>query len=434
MPSLPPIPCKPASSVDTLVGQGPWSSWPKIDEEQIAAASDVLRSGKINYWTGEEGKNFEKEFAEFVGCAHAIALSNGTVALELALYALGVGVNDEVIVPSRTFIATASAVVARGAKPVCADVDPDSQNITASSIAAQITPYTKAIIVVHLAGWPCDMDPILELAKQHGLAVIEDCAQAHGALYKGRPVGSMGEVAAFSFCQDKIMTTAGEGGMLVTNSENLWRSAWSYKDHGKSYSAVFEQEHPPGFRWLHESFGTNMRMTEVQAAVGRVALRRLPSWVETRRRNAARLTARLSNLDTLRIPLPSANLRHSYYKFYAFLELQHLQPDWNRQRIMEAMTASGVPCYSGSCSEIYLEKAFANTQRPSQRLHHARQLGETSLMLLVDPTLTEPHMSLAAEKLSQILRTASVINGKGPLFTSSRLRLELLGIKKTLRW
>ena len=390
-----------------------WSHWPEIDEEQIAAASEVLRSGKINYWTGEQGRKFEKEFAEIVDCTHAIAVANGTVALELALFSVGVGKCDEVIVPSRTFIATASAVVARGATPVCADVDLHSQNITAEGIASQITSRTKAIIVVHLAGWPCDMDPILELAKRHGLVVIEDCAQAHGARYKGRPVGSLGDVAAFSFCQDKIITTAGEGGMLVTNSEILWRRAWSYKDHGKSYRAVYEQEHPPGFRWLHESFGTNMRMTEVQAAVGRVALRRLPAWVETRRRNAALLTESLSKLEALKIPVPTTEFYHSYYKFYALLALESLRADWSRERILEALSSSGVPCYSGSCSEIYLEKAFPDAMRPEQRLPHARQLGETSLMLLVDPTLNDGHMRLAAETISRIVRTASNFGAPG---------------------
>ena len=413
MPSLPPSQSRHTPPAVTLPIQREWSRWPEIDEEQIAAASEVLRSGKINYWTGQQGRKFEEEFANFVDCKHGIALANGTVALELALFSLGIGKNDEVIVPSRTFIATASAVVARGSTPVCADVDYQSQNITADTIAAQVTPRTKAIIVVHLAGWPCDMDPILELAHRYGLVVIEDCAQAHGARYKGRPVGSMGDVAAFSFCQDKIMTTAGEGGMLVTNSESIWRRAWSHKDHGKSYRAVFEQNHPPGFRWLHESFGTNMRMTEVQAAVGRVALRRLPTWVKTRRRNAALLTERLSKLEGLKIPVPPADIYHSYYKFYALLDPQCLHPDWCRDRILEAISASGVPCYSGSCSEIYLEKAFSDTMRPAERRHYARQLGETSLMFLVDPTLTEQHMSRTAETLAQVIQSASDAGQRG---------------------
>ena len=195
----------------------PFAPWPSFAEDEVEAAAAVLRSGNVNYWTGEEGHQFEAELAAFTGCKHAIALANGTVALELALYALGIGPGDEVVTTSRTFIASASCAVMRGALPVMADVDRDSQNITADTIRAALTPRTEAIIAVHLAGWPCDMDPIMELATSTGLKVIEDCAQAHGASYKGRPVGSMGDVAAFSFCQDKIMTTGGEGGMLTTN-------------------------------------------------------------------------------------------------------------------------------------------------------------------------------------------------------------------------
>lgn len=385
-----------------------WSSWPEFDEEQIAAATQVLQSGRVNYWTGEEGKNFEQEFAEFVDCKYAIAVSNGTVALELALYSLGIGPGDEVIVPSRTFIATASAVVARGATPVCADVDLQSQNLTVDTIAEKITAKTKAIIAVHLAGWPCDMTPIVALANKHSLFVIEDCAQAHGARYKNQPIGSLGDVAAFSFCQDKIMTTAGEGGMLVTNSKDIWQKAWSYKDHGKSYDTVFNKEHPPGFRWLHESFGTNMRLSEVQSAIGRVALRRLPEWIETRRSNAKILSEQLSKCFALDVPLPNNDIYHSYYKYYAFVKPEFLKTDWCRDRILQEISSRGVPCFSGSCSEIYLEKAFPHDMKPQKPLPQARQLGETSIMFQVDPTISADQMHKAASIAMEILGQASI--------------------------
>lgn len=382
------------------------STWPEFDDAQIATAEAVLRSGKVNYWTGEQGRKFEEEFAEYTTNKYAVAVSNGTVALELALYATGIGQGDEVIVPSRTFIATASAVVARGAIPVCADVDLQSQNITAESIAEKITCQTKAIIVVHLAGWPCDMSPILELAKQHNLVVIEDCAQAHGARYLGKPVGSLGDVSAFSFCQDKIMTTAGEGGMVVTNNENIWRKAWSYKDHGKSYHAVYEQEHPPGFRWLHESFGSNMRMTEIQSAVGRIALKRLDSWVETRRNYASQITEALADLDAAVVSSPPDNIYHSFYKFYATVSPDSINAGWNRDRILQEINKLGAPCYSGSCSEIYLEKAFPSSIRPSERLPNARYLGENSLMFLVDPSLSQTQITQTIEIIRNVLQSA----------------------------
>ena len=318
---------------------GAFAPWPHFAPDEVEAATRVLRSGKVNYWTGEEGRLFEKEFAEFAGCKYAIALANGTVALETALKALGIGLGDEVITTSRTFIASASCVVAVGARPVTAEVDRVSQNLTAETIRPMITPRTKAIVVVHLAGWPCAMDEIMELARGHGLKVVEDCAQAQGAMYKGRPIGSIGDVAAFSFCQDKIMTTGGEGGMLTTNDVELWKRAWSYKDHGKSYDAVYNREHPVGFRWLHESFGTNGRMTEVQSAIGRVALKKVPGWVETRREYAGTLTKSLAKLPGLRVTTSPAHSYHAYYKYYAFVRPEQLLAGWDRDRILQAICA-----------------------------------------------------------------------------------------------
>ena len=387
----------------------PLPPWPSYTEEEIAAVHEVLASGRVNYWTGDEGREFEREFADYVGVAHGIALANGSVAIELALIALGIGPGDEVIVTPRSFIASASSIVIRGATPVFADVDADSQNITAATVEPLIGPRTKAIICVHLAGWPCDMDPILTLARKHNLKVIEDCAQAHGARYRGRPVGSFGDMAAFSFCQDKIMTTGGEGGMLVTNSQALWDTAWSYKDHGKRYATVYRprEPHETGFRWVHESFGTNFRMTEMQSAIGRVQLRRLEDWVAQRRRNAARLVEKLADEPALRIPLPDADSFHAYYKFYAFLDPACLRPDWSRDHIIGEINARGVPCFTGSCSEVYLEKAFTESPyRQAQRLPVAQALGEQSLMFLVHPTLDEADMDYVAQAVHEVLKDA----------------------------
>lgn len=377
--------------------------WPYFGEEEIAAVHEVLASGKVNYWTGTEGRTFEEEYARFVGVGHAVALANGTVALELALESLGIGHGAEVVGTPRTFIASASAVVMRGATPVMADVDRDSQNVTADTIAAVLTRNTKAVICVHLAGWPCDMSPILELARDHELVVIEDCAQAHGAKYRGRQVGSFGDAGAFSFCQDKILTTGGEGGMLTTDDETVWKRAWSFKDHGKGYDVVHHHKHPPGFRWLHEQFGTNWRMTEMQAAIGRVILRKLPDWVTRRRQNASILQQYLAACPAVRLTIPPDDVYHAYYKFYTFVRPENLKPGWDRDRIMNEINAVGVPCYSGSCSEIYLEEAFTPSIRPPQRLPIARELGETGLMFLVHPTLTEEFLHHVGKIAQRVL-------------------------------
>ena len=397
----------------------PFAPWPFFEQDEIVAAIAPLQSGKVNYWTGTEGREFEKEFASFTGCKHAIALANGTVALELALYGLGIGSGDEVIITPRTFIASSSCCVMRGAIPVVADVDPVSQNITAETIRPHITHRTKAIICVHLAGWPCDMDSIVVLAREHGLKVIEDCAQAHGATYKGRPVGSLGDVAAFSFCQDKIMTTGGEGGMLTTNDEALWRKAWEFKDHGKSYEAVYNCEHAPGFRWLHESFGTNWRLTEMQSAIGRAQLRKLPDWTTARQRHAATLTECFSKIPALRLTTPPPEIGHAYYKYYVFIrpefesrlvdnskfKIQNSKLTSIRDWVMNAINAEGIPCFSGSCSEIYLEKAFIDAgYGPAERLPVAKALGETSLMFLVHPTLKDEDMVDTCRAVEKVFR------------------------------
>jgi dTDP-4-amino-4,6-dideoxygalactose transaminase len=386
-----------------------FSPWPSFTQEEADAVSKVLLSNNVNYWTGQECREFEKEFAAWCGSQCAIALGNGTLALDVALKALGVGAGDEVVVTPRTFLASVSSVVTAGATPIFSDVDLNSQNITAETIEAVLTPKTKAVIVVHLAGMPADMDPIMTLAHEKGFVVIEDCAQAHGAYYKGRAVGTIGHVGAWSFCQDKIMTTGGEGGMVTTNDKALWEFMWSYKDHGKSYEAVYHREHPPGFRWLHESFGTNWRMTEMQAAIGRIQLKRMSDWTTKRQRNALEIDKALSGFECIRLVNVPDDCVHAEYKHYAFIKSEKLNDGWTRDRIVEEINALGVPCFQGSCSEVYLEKAFDNTGwRPKQSLPNAKKLGETSVMFLVHPTLTEDEVNKTCLVIEQVLKIASV--------------------------
>lgn len=383
--------------------------WPAFEDDERAAVEAVLRSGRVNYWTGTEGRSFESEFAAYIGVPYAVAVANGTLALELALHALGIGQGDEVIVPSRTFIGTASAVVMRGAIPVVADIHPFSQNLTATTIEPLITKRTRAIIAVHLAGWPCDMDPIMDLARRRNLVVIEDCAQAHGASYKGRPVGSIGHVGAYSFCQDKILTTGGEGGMLVTSGEDIHKRAWEYKDHGKNESAVnMPHNGSTSFRLVHDVFGTNWRLTEMQAAIGRVQLRKLDTWVAIRRHNAERLSELLRCHEVLEIPIPDETVRHSFYKLYGFVKPGCLADGWDRDRINSEINRAGVPCFTGSCPEIYLEKAFKDCGfGPKERLPVARDLGERSLMFQVHPTLDDGDITQVARVIASVLERAT---------------------------
>ena len=410
------------------IPKSPFSPWPSYSTEEADAVKRILLSNKVNYWTGNECREFEKEFAAWAETKYAVALANGTVALDLALNAINIQPGDEVIVTPRTFIASVSCVVNAGAIPVFADVDIDSGNITAATINAVLSSKTKAIICVHLAGWPCDMDPIMDLALKHNLKVIEDCAQAHGARYKGRSVGSIGHIGAWSFCQDKIMTTGGEGGMVTTNDPELWRSMWSFKDHGKSYEAVYERTHPPGYRWVHESFGTNWRMIEIQAVIGRIQLKRMLNWTAVRNRYAGQINSALKEFSGINGPIrvpqfacsgcgqkkcnvslaASQGCVHAYYKLYVYLRLNNLAVGWTRERIIDQINAQGVPCLSGSCSEVYLEKAFDGKEfRPKKRLSIAKELGETSLIFLIHPTLTAEEVEYTIQVATQVFSEAS---------------------------
>ncbi len=381
------------------------NSWPFFDKDDIEKAQEILRSGKINYWTGFEGRDFEKEFSKYVGVNHSVAVDNGTNALILAAHALGISKGDEVIMSPRTFVASAFSIMHLGAKPVFIDIDRNSQNMDPKLIEAAITPNTKAIMAIHLAGWPCEMDQIQEICKRYNLYLIEDCAQAHGAKYNEKSVGSFGDVNAWSFCQDKIMTTAGEGGMVTTNNKDYWSSVWSFKDHGKNYDTVYNKEHPPGFRWLHEDHGTNARMTEIQSAIGRLQLKKLDSWIDKRTRLSNIFNDVFKHLDGLRIALPPSHIKHAYYKYYVFTEPEKLKSDKDRDFIMNSLNDLGVVCYSGSCSEIYKEKAFDkmfSSQKPSLKV--AKELGETSLMFLVHPTINEEDIYKICEQTKKIIK------------------------------
>ena len=364
------------------------SRWPIYGADEMAAVVEVLQSGRVNaLHHGDHCAALEAGFAALCDMPHAIALANGTLALEVALKALGIGQGDEVIVPARSFMASASCVIAAGARPVFADIDPVTQSITCDSIAPHITPRTRAIIAVHLGGYPAPVDEIAIFAGELGIKLIEDCAQAHGATMDGRPVGSFGDAAAFSFCTDKIISTGGEGGLLLLRDADVWKRAWSLKDHGKDPDVIAQPSDGVSFRWLHHAFGSNYRLTEMQAAIGVIQLSKLSRWIDIRRANAAILLDMLAGLPALRLVEPEARIGHAYYKFYAFVRPELLRNGWSRDDIIRRARDRGIPCQSGSCPEIYLERAFTDGGGPATRLPHARKLGETSIMLPVDPTI-----------------------------------------------
>ena len=390
------------------VRTAPIPVWPFFNEDTVAAVAEVLQSGQVNYWTGSRGRQFEQGFAKFCGAKYGVALANGTVALELALRGLDLQDGDEVITTCRSFMATASSIVLCGGRVVFADVEAESQNISAATVAPLITPRTRAIIAVHHAGLACDLDPIMALAAQQEIFVIEDCAQAHGALYKGQPVGALGHVGCWSFCQDKIMTTGGEGGMLTTNDEQLWRMAWSFKDHGKNHDKVFATDPKPGFRWLHDTIGTNWRLTEMQSAIGLLQLSKIDDWHARRTANAQILIDGLTTVPGLHVPQVPADFEHAWYKFYAFVNPAELAAGWDRDQIKFAIQAEGVPCDTGTCPEMYREEAFAGTgMRPASRLPVAMDLGLRSLFFQVHTALKPADMEDVVAAVRKVMSVAT---------------------------
>lgn len=388
------------------------SPWPYYAPDEIEAATQTLVSGKVNYWTGGLGRQFEKDYAASVGKNFGIALSNGTVALELALRALGVQPGDEVIVASRSYVASASCVLLVGATPVFADVDIKSGNISVGTIAPLITKKTKAIIPVHVGGWPCDMPTIMALAKQCNLFVIEDCAQAHGAYVADKPVGAWGHASIFSFCQDKIISTGGEGGLLLLDDESHYKRAWAYKDVGRSYDAVYYQKHAMGFRWLTETVGSNFRMTEFQAAIGLRQLTKLPSWIDQRNLNADAINDVLKQFDFIE-PLvfkSTKGNKNAYYRLYAKIKegmvVAGLSGGVLRHRLVSMLEVAGVPCFSGTCAEIYNEKLFAKFA-PSERLPSAAIFADNAFCFLVHPTITSKQMDVMKRNIRQVLTDLS---------------------------
>lgn len=377
------------------------SKWPVFTEKMIQNVSNILSSGKVNQWTGSKVFEFEKKFSEYFGCNHSIAVFNGSVAIELCLKAIGIKNEDEIIVTPRTFIASASSVNMCNAVPIFVDVDPSSQNITLENIKKAKTTKTKAIILVHLAGWPCDLKEIIDWAHENNIYVVEDCAQAHGAKYMDKYVGTWGDINAWSFCQDKIISTGGEGGMVTTNNKNLYLRAWSLKDHGKNYDKIFNQKSltAPGiFRWVHDSLGTNYRMTEIQASIGIDSLELLEDWILIRNKNAKIFNETFANIKLIKLTLPNEIYYHSYYKYYCFINPEFLKEGYTRNSIIHAANSLEIPCFEGTCGEVYKEKAYnLNLDLPV-----TKNLSETSIMLLVDPTYSTDTITEIAHKLKTI--------------------------------
>jgi dTDP-4-amino-4,6-dideoxygalactose transaminase len=390
-------------------------NYPRYNQYTLRKVQKVLKSGRVNYWTGHECKEFEREFTKYIENKYAVTLSNGSVALEIALKALNLKKRDEIIVSPRSFIISASCVLDLGLKPVFADVD-NNGNLSIKGIKKAYNKNVKAIILVHLNGLSCDLDPVLKFIKKNKIFLIEDCSQAHGAIYKDKKVGSFGHISTWSFCQDKIISTGGEGGMISTNNKKLWLKLWSLKDHGKNYKSVFYKKHKTGFRWLHDNLGSNYRMTEMQAAIGREQLKTLDNQLKIRNAIANIYLNELKEYYQRYHLLQKPDFKcqtcpfkqnekkcnkclHAFYRLNLFINKNKIK----QIKLIEQLNKNKINCSVGSCPEIYREKIFKKLKfSPKKRLFNAKLLGETSIMFPIDPGRSMAKVKIEINSIKKI--------------------------------
>jgi len=381
--------------------------WPSYSDEEIDLVCSILKSGKVNYWSGDVGRKFEEEFAVYTGNDHAIACANGTVALIMAYKAVGVDEESEVITTPRTFVATSSAAAMCGASLRYADVDYWSGCITAKSIEPLVTDRTKCVSVVHLGGHPGDIESIARLCKEKGISLIEDCSQAHGASVNGKIVGSFGDIGVWSFCQDKIISTGGEGGMVATSNELYAERMFQMKDHGRNRRQVgASSKTSASFKWTVESIGMNYRLTEMQSALGRYQLKRLEHNLRRRQDIADVYEEILGSCSEFRFPSLKENERCAYYRFYVYC--QGANSGERRNWLIEEMQKHGYSVNVGSCPEVWREKGLKQYTQQVSSLRYAQMLGETSIALPISHLMSNEDAASIAEALVETSKQFSV--------------------------
>ena len=383
--------------------------WPIVSSREINVINKVLKSNKLNYWSGHRCQEFESKFAKYFQIKHAISLANGSVALDIAIKCLGLKKNSEVIVTPRSYISSVTSVLNNNLKPVFVDIDLNSQNIESEHIEKKITKNTKAILLVHLGGMPCNIHKIISLAKKHKLKIIEDCSQAHGAKINNRYVGSFGDLAVWSLCNDKILNTIGEGGVIATNNFNYFKKLWGFKDCGKNYTKLLNRKKQFKFRWVHDYEGTNLRMTEIQAAVGIYQLTKLKEWVKKRNLNANKINNVCKNFKSVIIQKVPKNFYHSYYRNYIFLNFKFIKKKWTRELILKYLNKIGIECDVGSCPEIYREKYLKSKKLNfPKRLKNAHFLGRNSISFKVHPDIYKNNFLIKLKKLNNFFTNITI--------------------------
>ena len=381
-------------------------SWPRHSTKEIQLVNKIIKSGRVNQWTGEYVNKFEKKFCKYFNLNYSLAVANGTVGLEAAINSFNLNKGSEIVVTPRSFIASASSVLKMGFKPVFSDVDLNSQNIELDNIKKVITKKTKAIICVHLAGYPTDMKPIMEYARKKNIYIIEDCSQAHGAKINNKYVGTFADISVWSFCQDKIISTLGEGGMIATNNSKLYKRLLSYRDHGKNFNQLSKIRNLNQFNYINDFIGTNIRMTEIQAAVGYLQLNNLAKWVNARNNIIKQIEKKLFNIKKgiVLIEYPK-NIKHAFYRYYFFIKNNQFKNGWNYLKLINALRKKDKSFFIGGCPEIYNEKIFSK-YRPSKKLTNTFLLSKTSICIRIDHNITKKRIDYLSQSIEDVFINA----------------------------
>ncbi len=385
------------------------NQWPIVSNQEIKLVNNVLKSNKLNYWTGENCKKFEEEFSKLIKTKYSISLANGSVGLDIAIKSLNLKKNSEVIVTPRSYISSVTSVINQGLTPVFADIDLNSQNIEYETIIKKITKNTKAILVVHLGGMPANMTKIISFAKKNKIKIIEDCSQAHGAKINNKYVGTFGDISIWSFCNDKILNTLGEGGIIATKSFMIYKKLWALKDCGKNFSKFKKFKKKNKFKWVHDFEGTNLRMTEVQAAIGRYQLKKLTTWVNMRNYISKKIISICKNFKSIRTQIVPSKFLNSYYRCYIFLDYKHIKKGWTREKILQYLNTNGIYCDVGSCPEIYKEKFLSKQKHINLKsLKNANLIGKSSIAFKVFPNIYKTTLNNKLSKLNKFFNEITI--------------------------
>lgn len=383
-----------------------YEKWPSYSLKEANDVKQAIIKSNLNYWTGKETLKFEKKFSNFFGLKYALAISNASTGLDIAIKALNIQKNDEVIVSPKSYYSSVSCIIKNKAKPIFIDVNLNSHCFDENKIEEKITNKTKLILCVHLGGFPCNMKKIKKIAKKYNLFILEDCSQAHGAMIGNKFVGTFGDISVWSFCNDKIIST-GEGGVISSNKKKLFKKIWSLKENGRDYDAVYSKKHKFGYKWIHNHLGYNYRMTEMQAILGLNQLNKLNKNISIRNYFYQQIIKNYENFEAVKFQKIPKSYTNSFYRLYAIVNLNFIKSEWDRDRLIKYLNKIGIDCNVGSCSELYKEKGIKKYFKNNHILPNAEILSKNSIAFNIHHKCSEKYIEFVWKSLNKTIKKIS---------------------------